>query len=259
MAENLLNGKNPYLDGTGLSQVWAAIIANFVQKEAGKGLSANDLTNELLEKLNSIEKDAQVNVIEGIQVNGVDISIEGKRVNVIVPTGTLASLDKIGTEQLDTALAELINSHTTKTYVDDELAKKAAVATTLAGYGITDAYTKEQTYDKEAVDATIANAVKAAVAGVYKVKGSLAFTELSLASATEGDVYNVTDAFTTTADFLEGAGNTHPAGSNVVAVSDSGVLKWDVMAGTYDFSEFLAKDDIKSLSNEEIAEICVIK
>lgn len=56
---------------------------------------------------------------------------------------------------------------------------------------------------------------------VYKVKGSLAFASLTsalLVKANEGNVYNITDEFTTTADFIEGAGKKHTAGSNVVIV-----------------------------------------
>ena len=252
------NTKNPYLDATGLSQVWAAIIANFVQQEAGKGLSANDLTDTLLQKLNGIADGAQVNVIESVKVNGVALDITEKSVNVLVPTGALAALDKVGADQLDATLAELINSHATKTYVDTELAKKADKSTTVAGYGITDAYTKTEVYTKGEADTAISDAVKVAVAGVYKVKGSVAFAELSLAGAEEGYVYNVTDAFTTTADFVEGAGAEYPAGSNVVVVKVGENLKWDVMAGTYDFSEYLTKDDVRSLTSEEIAAICVI-
>ena len=137
-------------------------------------------------------------------------------------------------------------------------AKKADKATTLAGYGISDVYTKGETYSKTEADTAIDNAVKVAVAGVYKVKGSVVFANLNLTDKSEGDVYNVTDAFETTEDFVEGAGTNYPAGSNVVVVKVGEDLKWDVMAGTYDFSEYLKKDDIRSLTSEEIAAICVV-
>lgn len=280
------NANIKHLDATGLSQVWAAIIANFVAQEAGKGLSANDLTDTLLAKLNGIAEGAQVNVIESVKVNGVALDITEKGVNVLVPTGALASLDKVSENDLDATLAALINSHATKSYVDAELAKKADSATTLAGYGITDAYTKEevntelnkkansattiegygitdaytkeQTYSKTETDTAIDNKVKVAVAGVYKVKGSIAFADAALAGQDEGNVYNITDAFTTTADFVEGAGAKYPAGTNIVAVKVGEALKWDVMAGTYDFSDFVKKEDIASLTHDEIAAICVM-
>lgn len=56
---------------------------------------------------------------------------------------------------------------------------------------------------------------------VYKASGSLAFASLTsalLVKANEGNVYNITDAFTTTADFVEGAGKKHTAGTNVVII-----------------------------------------
>ena len=52
-----------------------------------------------------------------------------------------------------------------KTYVDEELAKKADKASTLVGYGITDAYTSEQVYTKSETDKAIADAVKTATGG----------------------------------------------------------------------------------------------
>ena len=42
-------------------------------------------------------------------------------------------------------------------------------------------------------------------------------------------MYNITDQFTTTTDFKEGAGNIIPAGSNVYLTADR---YWDVLAGT---------------------------
>lgn len=83
------------------------------------------------------------------------------------------------------------------------------------------------------------------LAGVYTPAGSVAFASLPSPSASNlGYVYNVTDAFTTTADFVEGAGNSYPAGTNVVVVNtaasgQSPVYKYDVLAGFVDVSGFL--------------------
>ena len=147
-----------------------------------------------------------------------------------MPTGTLADLDEVGVEQLNEELKNLING-------------KANAA---------DVYTIEQT------DTAISSAVKAAIAGVYKVKGSVAFAALPTEEVAEGDVYNVTDAFTTTDEFVEGADIEYPAGTNVVAVDIDGTMKWDCMAGTYDFSEFMLKSDLVDITSEEIDEICVM-
>ncbi|MBQ7594171.1 MAG: hypothetical protein IJU48_07445 [Synergistaceae bacterium] len=69
--------------------------------------------------------------------------------------------------------------------------------------------------------AALEEAINNKLTSVYKIKGSLAFASLTsalLVKANEGNVYNITDAFTTTADFIEGAGKKHTAGSNVVIV-----------------------------------------
>lgn len=55
-----------------------AALGDKVSAEDGKGLSTNDLTDELVEKINA----AQANVLEGVQVNGVDVDIVDKKVNI---------------------------------------------------------------------------------------------------------------------------------------------------------------------------------
>lgn len=68
------------------------------------------------------------------------------------------------------------------------------------------------------------------ISGALRPMGTITFASLpSLASASEGDMYNISDAFQTTADFAEGAGHDEPAGSNVYKTSTG---KWDVLAGT---------------------------
>lgn len=173
--------------------------------------------------------------------------------------GLMPAADKAKVDALDTNLGKKADKATTlagygitdaytKTAMDTELGKKAAKATTLSGYGISDAYTKTAT------DAAIKKAVDAAVAGVYKIKGTIAFASLPTQGMVAGDTYNISDAFTTTAAFIEGAGKAYPAGSNVV-YTDKG---WDVMAGTYDFSDFVKTSDIQYLSEDDINTICTM-
>lgn len=60
--------------------------------------------------------------------------------------------------------------------------------------------------------------------------GTVAFSGLpELTAAAAGDMYNISDEFTTTDDFKEGSGNAVPAGANIYKTSDG---KWDVLAGT---------------------------
>lgn len=81
-----------------------AVVNNKVDKEAGKGLSTNDYTTTEKSKLAGIAAGAQVNVIESVKVNGVALPISEKAVNVTVPTGALASKNKVSKTDLDTAL-----------------------------------------------------------------------------------------------------------------------------------------------------------
>ena len=111
--------------------------------------------------------------------------------------------------------------------VASAISNKADKATSLSGYGITDAYTKTE--------------VDGLISSVYKPAGSVAFASLpTLSSNVLGNVYNVTDAFTTTANFVEGAGKSYPAGTNVVVVEPtSGTYKFDVLSGFVDLSSYV--------------------
>lgn len=56
--------------------------AKFVAQEVGKGLSTNDYTTTEKEKLGGVAEGAQVNVIEKVQVNGSDLAVTEKGVNI---------------------------------------------------------------------------------------------------------------------------------------------------------------------------------
>ena len=73
-------------------------ISGKVDAVEGKGLSTNDFTDELLEKLNSIEEVGQENVIEGIVVNGTILDAVEKLVEIPVATDEEPGLVKGSTE-----------------------------------------------------------------------------------------------------------------------------------------------------------------
>ena len=80
-----------YLDKTGLALVWEKIknaLAGKVDKVDGKGLSTNDYTSAEKTKLSGVASGAQVNVLEGIQKNGTNVTITNKIANISVPTKT---------------------------------------------------------------------------------------------------------------------------------------------------------------------------
>lgn len=70
-----------YIDETGLTYLWGRIKALFVQKEAGKGLSTNDFTNEQKSKLDGLQNytlpKAGTDTLGGIMV-GAGLTIDGQ-------------------------------------------------------------------------------------------------------------------------------------------------------------------------------------
>jgi len=132
-----------YLDKDGVLYFWQKIKSIFatktevgdkVDKVNGKGLSTNDYTTAEKTKLTNIASGAQVNVIETVKKNGTALTITDKAVDISVPTKTSDITNDSG----------YLTSH-------QDISMKADSATTLSGYGITDAYTKSE------VDTAISN------------------------------------------------------------------------------------------------------
>ena len=68
------------------------------------------------------------------------------------------------------------------------------------------------------------------LSGALRPMGTVPFANLpDVTIAVEGDMYNISDEFTTTSDFKEGSGVTVAAGSNVYKTTDG---HWDVLAGS---------------------------
>lgn len=102
---------------------------NSVQKEAGKRL----MTDEEGTKLAGIDADAQVNVIETVKVNGVALVPDAaKAVDVTVPTGALASKDKVAEGDLEEALKAKVHTHTNKALLDTYTQTEADLADAVA-------------------------------------------------------------------------------------------------------------------------------
>ena len=141
------------------------------------------------------------------------------------------------------------NEFPTAKCVYDAVKNKADSATTLSGYGITDAYTKTE------VDSKLTT--------VYKAAGSAATVSAlgSLDAQHEGFVYNMSAAFETTSNFVEGAGKSYSAGTNVVIVNTgtiaSPVYKYDILAGeTLGNSKIFYGTCDSAANNTEKAVIC---
>lgn len=212
-----------FLDENGLLYLWQKIVTQFVKKESGKGLSSNDFTSAEKEKLAGIAEGANKYVLStasaetlgGVKVGtGLEISPEG----ILSATG--------GGE------ADAV-----------DWGNVTGKPNTIAGYGITDAYTKSEIDGK--------------VSSVYKPGGALNFADLPEPSASNlGYVYSLNDAFTTDDRFLASEPVEYPIGTNVVVISllVEGLTqyKFDVLAGFVDLSEFMKKTDMVAITNQEI-------
>lgn len=106
----------------------------------------------------------------------------------------------------------------------------------------------ENYYNKTETDGQIDSKIAAAVSSTYKPAGSTTYVGLPTPSATEeGKVYNISDAFVTDEDFVEGTGISYPAGTNVVCIeAETDVYKWDVLAGFVDLSSYATTSSVDS-------------
>lgn len=101
-------------------------------------------------------------------------------------------------------------------------------------------------YNKTETEGKIDEKINVAISTTYRAAGAIAFESLpALAASEEGKVYNITNEFTTTENFVEGAGKTYPIGTNVVCI-DVGTdeYKWDVLAGFIDTSAFVTDTEL---------------
>ena len=96
----------------------------FVAQVAGKGLSTNDFTTELLNKLNGIADGAQVNVIEIVKVNGSPVAITDKGVNIDL-TGYALKSDVTGAMKIKGSVETYANLPESPSTGDAYLVKTA--------------------------------------------------------------------------------------------------------------------------------------
>ena len=197
--------------------------------------NGTDLTPDTTTK----KVDVQVPVL-GVQVNATDLTPDSstKKVNVTVAEG--ATDGTIAVNGTDVAVHGLDNA----AYKD--------VETTLAD----DAKLPTGSAVKTYVDNKIST--------VYKPAGSVAFASLpTLAAGVLGNVYNLTDGFTITSNFVEydsSNAKTYPAGTNVVVVDtdttgSNPTYKFDVLPGFVDLSPYVLTADITFATNAEIDEL----
>lgn len=132
-------------------------------------------------------------------------------------TATADEVNKLA--GLSTTATELGYVHGVTSDIQTQLNGKASAATTLAGYGISDAYTKTELDGK--------------ISSVYKYKGTVEnYASLPSTELTEGDVYNVADT-----------------GDNYAWVAAHGETAgfWDKLAGNVDLSAYRTSSEQDTL------------
>ena len=109
-----------------------------------------------------------------------------------------------------------------------------------AGQASGSAIAAAQSASAAAASANRAQEIVNGIGSVYKPVGSIAFSALPAtpAAAQQGYVYNITDAFTTDARFVEGAGKEYPAGTNVAVVLNGSAYMYDALSGNVDLSNY---------------------
>lgn len=195
----------------------------FVKKESGKGLSSNDYTTAEKEKLAGLNNyelpTASADTKGGIRV-GAGLTMEG---DVLSATGggTADSVNWTG----------VVGRPEASTNIDADKTDQGKYATPYA----------------------VHQYVGTKMGAALSYRGSITFAELpTLSAEVVNHVYNITDAFTTNENFLEGAGNSYAAGQNVaIATVEEGVYRYDVLSQPIDLSGYVLKEDMHEITNEE--------
>lgn len=280
-----------------LSTVYAPISHNHTKSEITDLVDATDstgglMTNAQAAKLAGIESGAEVNIVAGIQKNGVDVQPDAtsRKVNLAIPTKQSDLTND------DNTVKDASYVHTDNNYTNDEKSKLSGIA---AGAQVNVVESVKVngsplTPDgNKAVDITVptdntqigngagyqnatqVNAlIDAKISTTYHAAGSKAFANLPSAAiladpddaaAILGDVYNVTDGFTIDSRFLEydsSKTKSYGPGTNVAVVrvakqSGEGYdFFLDVLQGFVDLSNYATLDDVEALTTSEIETIC---
>lgn len=199
----------------------------FVKKETGKGLSTNDYTTAEKEKLSKLENytlpTASPDTKGGIKI-GAGLVMEGEIVSVS-GGGVADSVNWSGVIGRPEASTDIGADQTDKT--------------------------------KYATPYAVHQYVGAKLGAALSYKGSIPFASLpDLGAENAGHVYNITDAFVTTANFIEGEGHSYAAGQNVaIAEVSSGVYRYDVLSQPIDLSTYVQDEDMHEITNEEFDEL----
>lgn len=196
-------------------------IADIVENQINIPTKTSDLTNDdnVVKDASYVHTDNNYSTAEKTKLNGIATGAEVNTIDTIKVNGTAQAI--------------------TSKAVDITVPTNNNQLTNGAGY--------QTASDVQSI-------IDGQISSAYKAKGSIAFASLpALSASVEGFVYNVTDNFTTTSDFVEGAGKAYPSGTNVVIINTTGsTYKYDVLAGIVDLSSYVLASDLVAYTNSEI-------
>ena len=265
-----------YLDKAGLEDLWAKIKGKFVVQVPGKGLSTNDLTDELKQKIldaGDSNFDGQYTSLTGKpSIEGHELASGNQTaasLGLATPSDISTATEDMATQtwvtekgyQNSTQVQQAITTATTDMATQTWVTGRGYATTSALTSATADMATKTWVEGKGYATTTNVNTlINQAVSTVYTPKGSLANISTLTTLATSGkvgDVYNISSEFTTTNVFIEGIGKKYPAGTNIVLVEVEGAKKWDVLAGSVDLSAYVKSSEMVAITDTEIDEICV--
>jgi hypothetical protein len=238
----------------------------YVAQEDGKGLSTNDLTDELKgnydtayshSQIGHAPADAQANLIEKIKVNGAEQTITDKVVDITVPT-------KVGDLTNDAGYL-----------VANDIANKADKGTTLAEYGIGNAYTKTETEGKitEAINTFTSAYITSDGGAIDKLQEIANWIDSDKNGAADiiADIESNADGIETLGERMDAAedaieaidNHSHGNKTELDKIADGDVAKWNAaeqnakdyadgkVSGLADGQVKTNKEAIEAINNEE--------
>ena len=152
-----------------------------------------------------------------------------------------AYVDKVAGKKADLGTAEdagtAVTLYGVKKYSEEKAAEEAGkVKTTVVG-------TANDGADAETVHGAKKYAeeqIKAKLSSTYKPGGSAPASKFAEAPSAddEGKVYDASEGFSTNEHFVDGLEKNYPAGTNVVAIKQEDIYKWDVLSGFVDLTDY---------------------
>ncbi len=197
---------------------------------------ASDEFNALTELIKKVTKDYEYVIEESKKHADNAKASEDNAAGFAANAASSATDAKLSADNANVSETNAANSANDATNFADAAADKADEASAHAdmsrsyAVGTNNAVREGDAADNAKKYYEQAKDIAESFAGTLRPKGTITFTNLpSATDAKEGDMYNISNQFTTTASFKEGAGNIIPAGANVYRTDDG---FWDVLAGS---------------------------